>query len=57
MLHGRMPDQLTGYDLIRVVIIGLTNDIGRRKGIDETIQMLSTLFSTKLNAEEKKHRL
>ncbi len=57
MLHGRMPDQLTGYDLMRVVIIGLTNDIGRRKGIDETIQMLSTLFSTKLNAEEKKHRL
>ena len=57
MLHGRMPDQLTGYDLMRVVIIALTNDIGRRKGIDETIQMLSTLFSTKLNAEEKKRRL
>ena len=57
MLHGRMPDQLTGYDLMRVVIIGLTDDIGMHKDVDETIQMLSTLFSTELNAEEKKRRL
>ena len=52
MLCGNMPDQLAGYDLMRVVIIGLTDDIGMHKDVDETIQMLSTLFSTELNAEE-----
>ena len=57
MLCGKMPDQLAGYDLMRVVIIGLTDDIGMHKDVDETIQMLSTLFSTELNAEEKKRRL
>ena len=57
MLHGKKPDQLTGYDLMRVVIIGLVDDPDRYRNADQTIRMLSTLFSVALNSEQKKRRM
>lgn len=57
MLHGDEPDRLRGYDLMRVVIIGLINDLDHHCSADQTIRMLSTLFSVTLSAQEKKQRL
>ena len=57
MLHGNKPDKLTGYDLMRVVIIGLVDDIDSYHDADKTVRMLSTLFSVELSAEQKKRRM
>lgn len=57
MLHGQKPDRLTGYDLMRVVIIGLVDDPDSYLDADRTIRMLSTLFSVELNSEQKKRRM
>ena len=57
ILHGHKPDRLTGYDLMRVVTIGLVDNIDSYQHADKTIRMLSTLFSVELNAEQKKRRM
>ena len=57
MVSGSLPDRLSGYDLLSVVIIGLVKADAVTDETDPTVGMLSTLYDPKLDVDEKKRRL